>query len=224
MRSRIIAVCTSIGFFAAASALADDAAPAAGAAAPATDTAAAPATPPPTKDSAAPAAADRGTGGEKEREANNAVYLEGLGAGLLYSVNYERAFGDFSARVGFSYLGVSASASNASNTAGSSASASFITVPITVSYLGIGSVRNIFEVGAGATIMNMGAGASVFGDGNKASGSASLTIVRPTVLAGYRYQPEDGGFFFKVGMSGIVDFGLPVLPLPYLSLGGTFGP
>ena len=55
--------------------------------------------------------------------AKNAVFLEGLGPGLLYSVNYERLVIDgLAVRVGFSYLSMSASATSGGTTATASPS------------------------------------------------------------------------------------------------------
>src|SRR5262252_9325479 len=62
--------------------------------------------------------------------APNSVYAEGLGAGLAYSLNYERLVLDnLGIRAGFGYWGTSASATVNGQTAG--ASASFLTIPIT---------------------------------------------------------------------------------------------
>jgi hypothetical protein len=227
MRSSTFTASLFTGLLGATSALADPAATTAAAPDTGSDSAAAtPAPAPPEAKHDAPVGAvvDHAPG-EEERSAKNALYLEGLGSALFYSINYDRAFGDFSARVGFSYVSVSANASNASGTAGASASASFMAIPITINYLGIGSVRNMLEVGAGATILHMGAGASGFDTSSKSSATAATTIVLPTALVGYRFQPADGGFFFRAGIAPI--FGgssLPVLPWPYLALGGTFGP
>jgi hypothetical protein len=157
---------------------------------------------------------------KEERSAKNSIYGELLGPALLYSINYERNIGDFSGRIGIGYLSLSASAPETDgngNVHTASASAEFISVPLTVSYLGIGGRNNMLELGAGATILHMGAGASSF----YASSSASTTVVLGVVQAGYRYQPADGGFLFRVGLSPIVsEYG--AIPLPYLSLGGTF--
>jgi hypothetical protein len=189
----------------------------------------------PTPDSSAPPAVAATTGqppdadkkpapsaDDDDRTARNAIYAEGLGAGLVYSINYERSFGDFAGRVGFGYLSVSSSSSDGQgNTA--SASASFITVPITVSYLGIGSPKNIFELGAGATVIHLGAGGSFVGTDSSSTASGSATLVWPHVVAGYRYMPPDGGFFFKGGVTVFVGApAIPVLPWPYLALGGVF--
>ncbi|HVU04780.1 MAG TPA: hypothetical protein VHE30_23670 [Polyangiaceae bacterium] len=171
--------------------------------------------PAPTADQPAAATSNESSSGDV-RSAKNMVYAEGLGPGLFYSINYERNIvDDLSARIGFGYVSLSASASGGGQTA--SASASYLTVPVTVSYLGIGSKKHIFELGGGATIAHVGAGASTLVD----SASASATVVIPTLLAGYRIQPPDGGFFFKIGASPMIVQGT-LVPWGYLALGGVF--
>jgi len=157
----------------------------------------------------------------EERTANNAVYLEILGPGGFYSLNYDRAFGDFAGRIGFSYISVSATTVSSAGTL-ESASASWLSVPITFSYLGIGSKSHMLEVGAGVTLWSFGAGASGFGAG---SSSASAMLIAPTGIVGYRMQPKDGGFFFKVGVSPMFITGGDASvfwPAPHIALGGTF--
>ena len=155
-----------------------------------------------------------------ERTAKNAIYVEGLGTGFFYSLNYERVFGEFAPRIGFGYMSVSASAPSASGTGMDSAHTSFVSIPMSVSYLGIGSLNHMFEVGAGATIAMVGEGATAI----NVSASGSTTMVLGTVTAGYRYQPADGGFLFRGGLNAIIGGSgdWPVLPWPYIALGGTF--
>jgi hypothetical protein len=157
----------------------------------------------------------------EERSAKNSLYGELLGAGLFYSIDYDRTFGDFAGRVGLSYLSLKATGyepDSNGNLRETSASASFLSIPLTVSYLGIGSKKHMFELGAGATILHMGAGASSF----YASSKASATVAVVTGVVGYRLQPPDGGFMFRVGLSPIYhpDFG--VLPWPHISFGASF--
>jgi len=147
-----------------------------------------------------------------ERTANNALYIEGLGPGWLYSLNFEHDFGDIAPRVGFSYISVGASSSSAES------HASLVTVPLTVSYLGIGSKKHIFEVGAGATIIHAGAGFSSLGSDSQ---SASTTFLMGDLIFGYRLQPPQGGFMLRTGLSPIFGHGV-FLPWPYLSLGAAF--
>jgi hypothetical protein len=186
-----------------------------------------PSAPPPVDAPAAQPAADssgppvRHAEPDEERTANNAVYLEGLGPALFYSINYDRSFGDFAARVGFGYISVSATSSSGDTQ--QTASASFFAVPITVSYLGVGSKRNMLELGAGATIFHVGAGASGFDTSSSSSANGSATIVLPVGIVGYRYQPPGGGFLLRTGVSPVfAGSSIPVLPWPYLALGGAF--
>lgn len=160
-----------------------------------------------TLDPAAPSAESGSDTGE--REAKNALHLELLGLALLYSLNYERWFAnDFSSRVGFSYFSLEPS---------SAAKVTLMMVPLTVSYLGIGSPNNMLELGAGAVFAH--ASALVNNDVFKSEDAAST--VWGTAIVGYRHQPEDGGFMFRVGASPLIGEG-GVLVWPHLSLGGAF--
>jgi hypothetical protein len=212
MRSSMIMIGLATGLFAASSAWAD-AAPSGPPVAPA------PAAAPSAEAPAPPPSVDA----EEERTANNALYAEGLGPGLIYSIDYDRTFGDFAARVGFGYLSVSVSAGSANGTTQATSSASLFTIPITLSYLGIGSKRNMLELGLGATILHAGAGATTIDASSSSSSNAAATVVLPVAIVGYRYQPPHGGFLFRGGLSPIfAGSSLPVLPWPYVALGGTF--
>lgn len=175
---------------------------------------------------AAPAMADRlnpprdRVAGSEQRDANNSFFLEAGGPGLLYSVNYERVLeNDFGLRVGFSYTSFSASAGS------SSASASFMAIPVIASYLGLREGNHILELGGGATAIYFnGAGSS-----GVVAGSGSGLTALGTAMIGYRRQPVNGGFQFRVGLEALVGKGLSfsnpdpnsfgVLPWMYMSLG-----
>jgi hypothetical protein len=159
----------------------------------------------------------------KGREAKNAIYADLLGPGLFYSLNYDRVItDDLSARIGISYLSFGASATDGAGTT-ASASFSYWAVPLTVSYLGIGSENNMFEVGGGGVLMNVKGSGLVDASGEAgASGSASSTMIALTALAGYRHQPADGGFVFRIGLSPEMVIGSGFLPWGYLSLGAAF--
>ena len=167
--------------------------------------AAAPIPPPPPHDAAEPT---------EERAAENAVYLEALGPAVFYSVNYDRAFGDVAGRVGIGFLSVGAAGANGS------ASASWLSIPLTASYLGIGSKTHIFEVGGGLVFHYFSAGVDTLG----AKSSGSALVPAATLIAGYRYQPPKGGFFLRAGLSPLIFFGSVVafLPWPHVGVGGTF--
>jgi len=159
---------------------------------------------------------------DEGREAKNAIYLDLLGPGLIYSINYDREIiPDLSARIGFSYLGYSVSASDGAGTS-AGAKFSYFAIPLTVSYLGLGSKSNCLELGGGAEILNMKGNGFVNADEGSASVGASRTFVALTALAGYRHQPEDGGFVFRIGLSPTAILGLVTVPTGYLSLGAAF--
>jgi len=158
----------------------------------------------------------------EDRSANNSIFIEGGGPGLAYSLNYERIFeNDFGLRVGFSYLSISATAGSAS------ASATVWTVPILAHYIGLSSGRHSLELGGGATVIGFSGSASGFGVSANGSGPAVLG----TAILGYRRQPPEGGFQFRIGVEALVGKGLAlaegsrdpdrigVLPWMYLSLG-----
>jgi hypothetical protein len=150
---------------------------------------------------------------EQERTANNALYVELLGAGIIYSVNYDRRIGDLALRAGLGYWSLSSGTSST----GGSASASWVGVPLSVSY-NIGSLKHSFEVGAGVTIHHFSGSASA--PGVESSGSG--TLVFGHAIFGYRYQPPQTGFFLRAGFSPIVGSGGQFLPWPHCGLGATF--
>jgi len=147
------------------------------------------------------------------RTAKNAIHFELLGPAVIYSLNYERAFtDDLSARIGISYFSL-----EASDSADNSAKAAITMVPLTLSYLGVGTPNHILELGAGAVIFHASAGVDVGGSKSE----SSITSAWGTAIVGYRYQPADGGFMFRVGASPLVGKDGAVF-WPHLSLGGAF--
>jgi hypothetical protein len=159
---------------------------------------------------------------DQDRDAKNSIFVEGGGAGLAYSVNYERIFeNDIGLRVGFSYLSVSATSGSAS------ANATVWTVPVLANYVGLSSGNHALELGGGATIVGFSGAASAWGYSASGSGPAVLG----TVLLGYRRQPPGGGFQFRIGVEALVGKGLAlsesnrdpnslgVLPWGYVSFG-----
>jgi hypothetical protein len=165
---------------------------------------------------------------EGDHPSPNSIYLEGLGAGLLYSVNYERmVIDEVGVRLGFSYMSFGASATANGNT--TSASASFLTIPITASYVGIRSGKHSLELGGGTTIAYASGSASGIG----ASASGAGVMPYGIAMVGYRLHPVDhAGFQLRVGLMAVIGEGLAlsnpdpkslgVLPWGYLSLGASF--
>jgi hypothetical protein len=184
-----------------------------------------PAAPPPAAP-AAPAKSDEPD--PKTLPAANSVFAEGLGAGLWYSINYERRIiPDVGVRVGFSYVSYGASISGPGTSA--SASVSALTFPITASYLGIRGGKHALELGGGASLSYVTGSAASGGVGASASGLTAFG----TLMVGYRLHPVGGaGFQFRIGAmalmgkgfnvfgDNIADFG--VMPFGYISFGAGF--
>ncbi len=156
----------------------------------------------------------------EQRDASSSLFIEGGGPGLLYSINYELLFDDdFGIRAGFSYQSLSATGGS-----GGSSSVSLFTVPILANYL-VSFGSSALELGGGATLIKAEGAAS----GNGLAVSGSGTTVLGTAILGYRRQPAEGGFQFRIGIEGLVGKGLAlsnpdpnklgVLPWMYLSIG-----
>lgn len=195
------------------------------------------ASPSPASGAQSAATAQPPTAGEKPQApsesdnhpAPNSVFVEGLGAGLIYSLNYERMVtDDVAVRGGFGYVSFGGSTSVNGQTT-SSGSVSLLTIPITVSYTGIRARSSSLELGGGTTI------AYASGSGSGAGVSASGSGVMPFAVAmvGYRLHPVDhAGFQLRVGAMAIAGEGLGlsnpnansfgVIPWAYLSLGASF--
>ena len=73
-------------------------------------------------------------------------------------------------------------------------------------------------MGAGGALLYFGGSVNTLG--NKTTGSAVAGI--GTLILGYRYQPPDGGFFLRAGLSPLISSAGGFLPWPYLGLGATF--
>jgi hypothetical protein len=161
--------------------------------------------------------------------APNSVFAEGLGAGIIYSVNYERmVIDDVGVRVGFGYVSVGESAS--AGGASASNSASYFMFPITASYTGVRTRGGAgLELGGGTTLLYTSASASALGTATSGAG------VTPTVVAmvGFRLHPVDhAGFQFRIGAMALGGEGLGLqnpdptkfgfIPWGYISLGASF--
>jgi hypothetical protein len=130
----------------------------------------------------------------KAQDSKNVVYVEVLGPGILYSVNYERVITDnVTARIGASIFSYSYY----------SGESSVVVLPMMANYLW----------GSGSSKLELGAGADVMVSREKHYGDME-PIVSPRITSdsnillvgalGYRYQPSDGGFHFRIVASPIV--------------------
>jgi hypothetical protein len=160
----------------------------------------------------------------------NAVYVEGFGAGLTYSLDYERRVRPaLAVRIGVSYdslggvcgYGSGCGWIQTSPSAQDSPSSNLVMIPLTMSYLGIHRGRHILELGGGATF--------AYADGVRRMAVETGGFL--VGFAGYRYQPTRCGFQFRIGASLYLGRGIgrllgePSLPLfawGYTSVGYGF--
>ena len=154
---------------------------------------------------------------ESER-ARHTIHIEGLGAGLLWSINYEHLLHeDFGVRAGLGSFSLSASAGS------SSAKARYTFIPITAHYLAGPGRRNL-ELMAGMSLAFFGGSAE---SGSLVSSGSAATVFGVFGL-GYRLHPRGpAGMNFRVGMMALVNRHLDVgqggwVPWPYVSLGASF--
>lgn len=141
---------------------------------------------------AAPAAAQEAP---QPITARNAVYVELLGNGLLYSVNYDRLFTDnVSGRIGAMFVA-------GEDEEGDSGYA--LITPIIASYL-FGQGSSKFEAGLGVALGYASVDGLDFGEEGAGVDESGAGVIGTGVL-GYRYQRPDGGFVFRVGLTPLFD-------------------
>jgi hypothetical protein len=145
-----------------------------------------------------------------DRLARNSIYVELLGSGILYSINYDRRFTDrVSGRAGAMLIG-------AKSEEGEQVSVAL--VPVMANYLaGHGSHR--LEVGAGPVFAYAGARLDV--DQFEGFEDLSAFGLFGGATLGYRYQPLRGGFTFRVGFTPLFASGA-VAPTGGISFGYAF--
>ncbi len=120
----------------------------------------------------------------EEREANNAVFFEALGRGVLYSFNYERFIGDFAIRVG------------------AGAVPFLFSVPLSASYLGIRSGSHCLDLGAGGVFA-----VSPFGSDPHFPFGSGAVGVAGTAIVGYRYAALSKGLMLRVAFTPLFGSG-----------------
>jgi len=136
---------------------------------------------------------------------NNSIYLEGLGVGGKYSLNYERIIEeDFSIRVGFtawteSFNGVGP----------------YTAIPIMANYyLGFGDGGSKLELGLGIEYAKTNGHGLLLGQptGWSVFGASAIN---------YRYQPPNGGILYRIGLSQLFDKS-EIIYIPGISIGMYF--
>ena len=126
--------------------------------------------------------------------ARNAFYVELLGNGLIYSVNYDRRLTDnLAGRVGFAF--VSGEDSDGDR-------ASIVIAPVMGSYL-FGEGNSHFEAGLGVLLASASVEDVGSGDEDWFDETVEGSTVLGTGVLGYRYQRPDGGFVFRVGLTPV---------------------
>lgn len=147
---------------------------------------------------------DRNENFIEEGYRSQSIYFEVLGAGALYSFNYDTRFqstlNGLGGRVGVSFISIENN--------------SVFTLPVMLNYL-LGKEGRYFEMGLGATFISFDADDDgvLFVDDSGFFG---------TMVFGYRYQPTDGGFMFRAGASPLFGNGNFIPYYPYLSFGYNF--
>ena len=119
-------------------------------------------------------------------QGKNTVYMEAKGAGLLYSLNYERNINDnITVRVGYGAISLDPEFDIDSGTI--DGKSTFTSIPIMANYL-IGGGNHKLAVSGGVSIISLDA-ETTFGDFDLASTTAKVFGV------GYRYHSLTGGLF-----------------------------
>ncbi len=145
-----------------------------------------------------------------------------MGAGLWYTLNYERVIGfGLAARVGFGYWTMSAS------TTDTSVKISTLAIPIAVNYIGLSRGSHGLEVGAGTTLYYVSGDAA---SGGMTASGAGMTAWG-NLNVGYRFHPRRTGFHFRIGFQMLIGRGLGysnddytaigTMPWGYISFGFT---
>ncbi len=122
----------------------------------------------------------------------NGVFLEILGNGFLYSLNYEHFFKDhFAWRVGAMYFGGSGE-----NDANETLNFNLLIMPVMLNYV-LGSGSHHIEIGAGPTLVYLSVEVDVLPgiSGFAFGGTARL---------GYLYRPPQGGLTFRLAYTPIL--------------------
>ncbi|GAB3332233.1 hypothetical protein GCM10027299_38540 [Larkinella ripae] len=128
---------------------------------------------------------------------NKAIYVEGLGSGLILSLNYDFRFKPTQDGLGMR-VGIGGARISDRN---SDARAGAITMPILVNYL-IGKRRAAFEVGAGVTPIYISASGTDDVSGELISGKG--VGVFGSLNAGLRLQPVRNGVIFRLNWTPII--------------------
>ena len=151
------------------------------------------------------------------RTARNALYVSGATVGIAgaFGVNYERNLTErVSLRVGIGYQFSPEPQIDCDAPCTSTRGDSHGLAGLAMANFLIGSAASdhAFELGIGASVFHNG-GVDSFG-----LELSDDVYLLPSASVSYRYQPHDGGLFFRAGLAWTYGFGLPV----EVSIGATF--
>jgi hypothetical protein len=166
---------------------------------------------------------------EPAKLAPNSLFVEGFGAALFYSFNYERmVLDELGVRAGIGFMPIVSSRDANGFESASSSTDLLVFVPVTASYVGIRSGRSALELGGGVTLLYASAYLG-------ATSTGPTLVPMGVAMVGYRNQPVgQHGFMFRAGVEAaalrydILGYQKPTLgnlgifPWPYLSLGASF--
>jgi len=143
-----------------------------------------------------------------ERTKSQGVFVEVLGNGLIYSVNYDTRFSQrfdgFGGRAGIGYIAIEGTR--------------LTTMPFLVNYL-FGKEKHFFEIGVGTTFLAASDNSATIGPvGDRERDSAFIG----TMSLGYRLEPTDGGFTFRAGITPFFDSSIFWPLWPQVSFGYAF--
>ncbi len=163
---------------------------------------------------------------ESTKLAPNSLFVEGFGAAVFYSFNYERMVLDqLGVRAGIGFVPIVSSRDADGFEKASTSTDLLICVPVTASYVGIRSGRSALELGGGVTLLYTSAYRN----------EGAILLPMGVAMVGYRNQPVgQHGFMFRAGVQAaalrydVLAYQKPTLgnlgifPWPYLSLGASF--
>jgi len=134
---------------------------------------------------------------EATRFSRNAIYVEVLGQGILYSVNYDHRFTPhIGLRAGFTTWVLDLVIIPEMR---------FTGFPIMINYL-TGEGTSHLELGIGVIPMILSSPERENFLGLFHVEERTMTTVLATATVGYRAQPQDGGFVFRIGLTPFFTF------------------
>ncbi len=137
----------------------------------------------------------------------NSVYVELLGNGGLYSINYDRLFTEtIGGRIGFMYFSSDRGLIILTDV-------ELFLFPVMLNFF-LGSGNHRLELGVGPVFGTASAG--IFG-----SETTSGSGIFGTAVIGYRYQSTRGGLVFKIGFTPLIGAG-EFKPWGGMSIGFSF--